>query len=388
MKALLSLAVALWLSLPGAASAHRLDEYLQATTVAVGKDRIVLRLRLTPGVSVAPAVLAEMDADGDGVISAAEQRAYAARVVAARSLSLDGHPAPLRLRDGSFSPATAMRSGSSDVVLEFDAAAPSGPGRHRLVYDQRVGREPDVYLTNALTPVDAEVRIVRQSRSFDQSSYRLDYEVGRRPGAATAGRGPVGPPILAVFFAHGVRHILTGYDHLLFVAALALGAASLWELFAVVTVFTVAHSLTLTLAVLGLVRIPPEVVEPLIAASIIFVAVQNLLGPGRARGATRLAATFAFGLVHGLGFAGGLLNVMHGMEQAAVALAIVGFSLGIEFGNQMVLLPLFFSLLAIRAAQERKLLTPSALQTVRLVGSVALSVIGAFYFGASLLNPS
>ena len=171
-------------------------------------------------------------------------------------------------------------------------------------------------------------------------------------------------------------------------AALALGAASLWELFAVVTVFTVAHSLTLTLAVLGLVRIPPEVVEPLIAASIIFVAVQNLLGPGRARGATRLAATFAFGLVHGLGFAGGLLNVMHGMEQAAVALAIVGFSLGIEFGNQMVLLPLFFSLLAIRAAQERKLLTPSALQTVRLVGSVALSVIGAFYFGASLLNPS
>jgi hypothetical protein len=69
---------------------------------------------------------------------------------------------------------------------------------------------------------------------------------------------------------HGIQHILTGYDHLLFLCALVLGAASLWDLFKIVTAFTIAHSITLTLATFGLAHLPEQVVEPMIAASIVF----------------------------------------------------------------------------------------------------------------------
>ena len=95
----------------------------------------------------------------------------------------------------------------------------------------------------------------------------------------------------------------------------------------VVTAFTLAHTLTLTLAALNLVRLPERVVEPLIAASIVFVAVQNLFWPRRSRGWIRLGAAFFFGLFHGLGFAGGLLEAMQGMRGAVVLLAIMSSGL-------------------------------------------------------------
>ena len=236
-------------------------------------------------------------------------------------------------------------------------------------------------MVNALTSPDADVGVVRQSRSPDQASYALTYAVGR-PGSAT-GRGD-GLAVMSTFVAHGVRHILTGYDHLLFVAALALGATTLWELVKVVTAFTVAHSVTLTLATLGWVQVPSQLVEPLIAASIVFVAVQNLLKPRRSDGLSRLAAAFVFGLVHGLGFAGGLLDIMHAMDRAAVLLAILGFSLGVELGNQLVLLPLVFGLKLVGAGQDRGVIAATSLARTRRIASAAISVAGAWYLGAAL----
>ena len=96
------------------------------------------------------------------------------------------------------------------------------------------------------------------------------------------------------FFYQGIHHILTGYDHLLFICALVLAAATFWELIQVVTAFTIAHTLTLTLATLNVLHLPAAVVEPLISASIVFVALQNLFWPRRARGWSRLAAAFFF----------------------------------------------------------------------------------------------
>ena len=119
--------------------------------------------------------------------------------------------------------------------------------------------------------------------------------------------------VVRTYIWHGARHILTGYDHLLFLGALVLAATTLWDLVAVVTAFTVAHSLTLTLAALQIVRLPERLVEPVIAASIVCVGLQNIFWPRQARGYTRLAVAFVFGLFHGLGFAGGLLDVMHQM---------------------------------------------------------------------------
>ena len=124
------------------------------------------------------------------------------------------------------------------------------------------------------------------------------------------------------YAGHGIEHILTGYDHLLFVTALVLAATRLWDLIKVVTAFTLAHSLTLTLSVLNIVTLSDRIVEPMIAASIVFVAVQNIFWPERSTGWARLAVAFGFGLFHGLGFAGGLKDAMSEMPSIALWLAL------------------------------------------------------------------
>jgi HupE / UreJ protein len=180
---------------------------------------------------------------------------------------------------------------------------------------------------------------------------------------------------------HGIMHILSGYDHLLFIAALALGVATLWDLVKVVSAFTVAHSITLTLSVFNIVRLPENIVEPMIAASIVFVALQNVIVPERSRGAGRLCVAFFFGLFHGLGFAGGLLSAMEGMAGLAVGLAIFAFSAGVEIGHQMVVLPIFGAL-----ATARRLAPPAAWVPARVVryGSAGIFAAGMFYLVAAL----
>ncbi len=140
---------------------------------------------------------------------------------------------------------------------------------------------------------------------------------------------------------HGIRHILAGYDHLLFIAALVLATRNFMEMFKVIAAFTAAHTLTLALSVFDIFRLPPFVVEPVIALSIVFVAVENIFRPDRAHSPARLAVAFGFGLIHGLGFAGGLLDAMAGLPPAGIWIALGAFSLGVEIGHQAVVLPWF-----------------------------------------------
>ena len=186
------------------------------------------------------------------------------------------------------------------------------------------------------------------------------------------------------FFAHGVRHILTGYDHLLFVSALVLGAAGIWDLVKVVTAFTLAHTLTLTLAALNVVHLPERIVEPLIAGSIVFVAVENVLWPTRTRGWTRLGAAFFFGLFHGLGFAGGLLDAMREMQTGTVLLAIAAFSVGVEAAHQTVVLPLFGLLSVARLAPRDPARRQHIWVLAQRSGSAAISLAGVFYLLVAL----
>jgi hydrogenase/urease accessory protein HupE len=186
------------------------------------------------------------------------------------------------------------------------------------------------------------------------------------------------------FLRHGIHHILSGYDHLLFIAGLVLAVVSLWDLVKVVTAFTLAHTLTLTLAVLDIVRLSNRIVEPMIAASIVFVALQNLVSPSYARGRLRLAIAFGFGLFHGLGFAGGLLSAMDGMQSAAVATAIITFSLGVELGHQVVALPLF-AVIKLTDKYDRRSDSPTGLHSwVLRIGSGAICVAGSIYLVAAL----
>lgn len=186
------------------------------------------------------------------------------------------------------------------------------------------------------------------------------------------------------FLRHGIAHILGGYDHLLFVAGLVLAVASLWDLLKVVTAFTVAHTITLTLAVLDLVRLSDRIVEPMIAASIVFVALQNLFAPARSRGWIRLVVAFGFGLFHGLGFAGGLLHAMEGMRGVAIATAIAAFSIGVELGHQVVALPLFAGMQSARAYGRRSLDAERVPRWLLRAGSSLICIAGGIYLVAAL----
>ena len=132
----------------------------------------------------------------------------------------------------------------------------------------------------------------------------------------------------------GIEHILTGIDHLLFVLALLIITRGGWKLVKTVTAFTVSHSLTLTAATLGFVHVPQRPVEAVIALSIVFVAAEIVR---MRRGVDSITArapwlvAFTFGLMHGLGFAGGLSDA--GLPAAHIPTALLFFSLGVETGH-------------------------------------------------------
>ncbi|GLP96042.1 HupE/UreJ family protein [Paraferrimonas sedimenticola] len=132
----------------------------------------------------------------------------------------------------------------------------------------------------------------------------------------------------------GTEHILMGLDHLLFVLALLFVVRGGWLLVKTITAFTVAHSITLALATFGLIKLPAEPVEAAIALSIVFMCAELLYARNGRKGLTYRfpwVVSFAFGLLHGLGFAGALMNI--GLPQAEIPLALLFFNVGVEIGQ-------------------------------------------------------
>jgi hydrogenase/urease accessory protein HupE len=179
----------------------------------------------------------------------------------------------------------------------------------------------------AAAQTDALLRIQLADGRLIQAVLRPDAP------ALTVPPGTSAAAVCRDYLLLGLRHILSGLDHLLFVLGLVLlvrGRGLLWT----ITSFTLGHSVTLSLAVLGVVHIPPAPVEILIAASILAVAVElTRQDPGRAVPPWRSPRTlaFGFGLLHGLGFAGALAQV--GLPAGEIPLALVSFNTGIEVGQ-------------------------------------------------------
>ncbi len=176
-----------------------------------------------------------------------------------------------------------------------------------------------------------------------------------------------GPSSLAGWLWLGAEHIFQGYDHLAFLVALLLVASSWKRLLWMVTAFTVAHSITLGVTALGWVTLSPlgaRWVELAIAASVVFVAVENLIG---VRERYRPVLTFAFGLIHGFGFASVLAQ--YGLGDSA-ALALAGFNLGVELGQAVVVALLFplVRLIARRDPLRRRVVTGTSLLIAALGG--------------------
>lgn len=148
------------------------------------------------------------------------------------------------------------------------------------------------------------------------------------------------------FLLLGIRHILTGYDHLLFLCALLLMCRNARAAALLITCFTAAHSITLGLATFGLVSLQSRLVESAIAASILYVGIENLIYRERAIRA-RWVLTFAFGLIHGLGFASVLRELGIGGRGTGAIVPLVGFNAGVEVGQlavAAVVLPIVWSL--------------------------------------------
>jgi hypothetical protein len=193
-------------------------------------------------------------------------------------------------------------------------------------------------------------------------------EVLQAGGASlTLGAAPEGG-VFGRVVALGVEHILTGWDHLLFLVALLLGAKGLRGVLKLATAFTVGHSVTLALAALQIWAPPSRLTESLIAASIVFVGVQNVRRKASER---HWPLALAFGLVHGFGLAGALEAVA--LEGKGLVLRLFAFNLGVELGQLLVLLPLvpLLALLLKRPGFELRGI-PALGALVAVAGSVAL----------------
>jgi hydrogenase/urease accessory protein HupE len=173
---------------------------------------------------------------------------------------------------------------------------------------------------------------------LDASNNMIEASLRREPRSTTAFYS------FARFLVLGVEHILTGYDHLVFLIGLLIAGASLTEAAKIITSFTLAHSLTLALSTLDVVNLSPAIVEPLIAASIVYVGIENILRRDVKR---RWLLTFAFGLAHGFGFASALKELEIARNASRAAVPLLSFNIGVELGQIAIaaaMLPLIWKL--------------------------------------------
>jgi hydrogenase/urease accessory protein HupE len=178
------------------------------------------------------------------------------------------------------------------------------------------------------------------------------------------------------FFLLGIEHILTGYDHLLFLLALILRGGNVWSLLKIITAFTLAHSITLALAVLNIVTLPEQLVEATIALSIAYVAAENLFM--RKAASHRWAVSFLFGLVHGFGFSNVLREL--GLPKEGLLWALLNFNLGVETGQAAAVLAAVPILFWLRQFKWE----PRAVVTA----SVVVLAVGLTLFVERVLFPS
>lgn len=164
------------LALPSTAFAHRLDEYLQATLVAIEPDGFRLHIHLTPGVAVAEQVLARIDRDRDGVISAKEAAAYSEWLKRDLVVRLDQRKVELKLTASNVPAPDEIRTGWGIIQMEFSTTAGSlTAGAHRLTLENRHLPTMGVYLFNAAQPGSRSVQITRQTRNDDQSVGAIEF---------------------------------------------------------------------------------------------------------------------------------------------------------------------------------------------------------------------
>lgn len=179
---------------------------------------------------------------------------------------------------------------------------------------------------------------------------------------------PNGGVVFTKYIGTGFQHIIpSGLDHILFILCVFFLSTNIRQIILQASMFTVAHSITLGLAMYGIIHPPGNIIEPLIAASIVFLALENLYAK-RIR-PWRMLMVFLFGLVHGMGFAGALSNL--GLPKQSFAVALIGFNVGVELG-QVTIIGIMYFLVARPYAQRTwyrpKLVMPACLLIALIAG--------------------
>jgi len=316
-----------------------------------------------------------LDADGDGQITWGELRArhadIAAYALSHLSIASGGQACPLRVESHLVETHT---DGAYAVLALAGRCAEAAP---TLAIDYTLFADVDPQHRGLLNLVEDGA-----SRS---------HVLGARGSHAVVGGAAGGALGQLVAYVHeGVWHIWLGFDHILFLVSLLLPAvlvrsdrtwqpapsfrASFGEVAKVVTAFTAAHSITLTLATLGVVALPSRWVESAIALSVVLAALNNV---APVVGSGRWIAAFAFGLLHGFGFAGALQDL--GLPTDGLALSLAGFNVGVELGQLAIVaafLPLAY---AIRA-------TVAYRRVVLAGGSLAIAAVAAVWLAERALD--
>jgi hydrogenase/urease accessory protein HupE len=187
------------------------------------------------------------------------------------------------------------------------------------------------------------------------------------------------PPAVMTYLQLGIDHIATGFDHLLFVLGLLLLVGLNRQIIKAVSAFTIAHSLTLTAAALGLVNVPTDVIEALVALSIVFVAVELLARPDQAKTLLRRhpwLVAFVFGLLHGLAFAGALAQI--GLPPRSALLSLLLFNIGVEIGQLAFIALAVVMILILRRLRER--LPWNLAPAARLTPAYGIGCFASFWF--------
>ena len=261
----------------------------------------------------------------------------------------------------SNSPEILAERQSLRFSLRYDLPSPAGTlqiSAAMFPYDPTHQTFLNVYEGGALTQA-----------ILDRGRPSFEYFAGSRQGVAA---------VIRKFVPAGVHHILIGPDHLLFLVGLLLLGGTIRQLLLVVTSFTLAHSLTLSLAALNIVTPPARIIEPAIALSIVYVGADNLL----ARGGRDVRAwiAFAFGFIHGFGFA----NVLREMDLPSRALgwSLFSFNVGVEIGQLLVVVAVASVLAALRSRSEM------VGRRVAVAGSLVVIAAGAFWFIQRVFFPA
>jgi hypothetical protein len=357
------LAAVFALLIPRIANAHPTIE----NTMEVVIDRQAIRIEAR--ISMEEILLVELDPTASRDYWPTQVEAHSAYLLKHLRLSADGKPIAGKVTffqapDGSDNGPATLKMATYRLEYPLSAAPKEISILQDFLREYNAWSASFVVRIRQSTDDTFQMGMLTRDNRFVYDCQWPASAAATQPVTATRTRVKFGQTF-RTYTVHGIGHIIgpisatrwdwpeAGFDHLLFATALVLATRKLLDLVKVVSAFTLAHTITLTLSVLNLVKLNSHIVEPMIAASIVFVAVQNVFWPRQSRGWARLVIAFGFGLFHGLGFAGKLHEAMAGMPGVGLVAALIGFSLGVEIGHQLVVLPLFGAIAALRKWLEQ-----------------------------------